>query len=104
MEAAGDVEQLSEIFELLLHILRSALAQHGAVACPIEQQGDLVGERQRRCAGNGANLLDELKTGFLGLRRKCGCLDRLQEGNAEESGVALEDLDRLGAETLVAVR
>jgi hypothetical protein len=31
VETAGDVEQFSEIFELLLHILRPALAQHGAV-------------------------------------------------------------------------
>ena len=58
----------------------------------------MVGERERRCGRHGANLLDELKARFLGFRRKCGGLDRLQERNAEESGVALEDLDRLGAE------
>ena len=79
MEAARDVDQLPEIFELLLHILRSALAQHGAVACPIEQQGELVGERQRRCGSHGANMFDELKACFLGLRRKRRSLDRLQE-------------------------
>ena len=69
-----------------------------AVACPIEQYGELVGERQRRVAGHDANMFDELKARFLGLRRKCGGLGRLQERHVEESGVAFEDLDRLGVE------
>ena len=43
-------------------------------------------------------MFDELKARFLGLRRKCGCLDRLQERYVEKAGVAFEDLDRLGAE------
>ena len=38
VEAAGDVDEFPEVFELLLHILGSAVAQHGAVACPIEQE------------------------------------------------------------------
>src|SRR6202044_2603380 len=43
-------------------------------------------------------MFDELKARFLGLRRECGCLDRLQERYVEKAGVAFEDLDRLGAE------
>src|SRR5580693_5621459 len=43
-------------------------------------------------------MFDELKARFLGLRRKYGRLDRLQERYVEKAGVAFEDLDRLGAE------
>src|SRR5580693_4596017 len=43
-------------------------------------------------------MFDELKARFLGLRRKYGRLDRLQERYVEKAGVPFEDLDRLGAE------
>src|SRR5271168_797693 len=43
-------------------------------------------------------MFDELKARFLGPRRKCGCLDRLQERHVKKAGIAFEDLDRLGAE------
>ena len=51
---------------------------------PIEQQGEVVGERQRRVAGHDANMFDELNARFLGLRWKCGCLDRLEERYVEK--------------------
>ena len=58
----------------------------------------MVGERQASLFGDRPDRMDELKPRFLRLWRQCGRLDRFQERNAEECGVAFEDLDRLRAE------
>src|SRR5208283_5588529 len=94
MEAAGDIDELGEIFEFLLHILGAAHPEHGAVACPIEQERELIRKRQAPLFGDGPDRMDELKACLLRLWRQGGRLDGFEERNAEEGGVALEHFDR----------
>ncbi len=89
MEAAGDIDELGEIFELRLHVLGPAHPEHFAVTGPVEQERKLIGERQASLFGDRPDRMDELKPCFLRLWRQGRRLGGLEERNAEEGGVAL---------------
>jgi len=57
MEAAGELDQFLDILQSAFGALRAACPQHGPIAGPIQQQGELVGHG---CGCIGANCPDQV--------------------------------------------
>jgi hypothetical protein len=97
MEARGERDQLLEIIEPACGVLGLALAKHPAIAAGVQEQGELIGERDGGILADATDLVGQGQSLVSGFRRKgCGFESGEKRDVAERR--LLDDREGLRAE------
>ena len=86
VKGAGELEEFAKVLEPVFGGLGLALAQHGAIACRVEEKRELVSEGVRIIRANPPDCIREFQSGGAALGGKRRGFESAEKGDIAEGG------------------